>query len=69
MEEILELKNCLLNQQYDLALAIVEDLEAMGRQDKINNLESWLLGRGFNKNTNKNVSIYLLINFVNGRDI
>ena len=29
MEEILELKHCLLNQQYDRAFAIVEDLEAM----------------------------------------
>jgi hypothetical protein len=43
MEEILELKNCLLHQEYDRALAIVEDLEAMGRQDKINNLESFLV--------------------------
>ena len=43
MEEILELKDCLLNQQYDRAFAIVEDLEAMGRQDKINNLESFLV--------------------------
>ncbi len=43
MEEILELKNCLLNQEYDRAFAIVEDLEAMGRQDKINNLESFLV--------------------------
>ncbi len=43
MEEILELKQCLLNQEYDRAFAIVEDLEAMGRQDKINNLESFLV--------------------------
>ncbi len=43
MEEILELKDCLINQQYDRAFAIVEDLEAMGRQDKINNLESFLV--------------------------
>lgn len=43
MEEILELKNCLLNQEYDHAYAIVEELEAMGRQDKINNLESFLV--------------------------
>lgn len=43
MEEILELKDCLLNQKYDRAFAIVEDLEAMGRQDKINNLESFLV--------------------------
>ena len=43
MEEILELKNCLLHQEYDRAFSIVEDLEAMGRQDKINNLESFLV--------------------------
>ena len=43
MEEILELKDCLLNQKYDRAFDIVEDLEAMGRQDKINNLESFLV--------------------------
>ena len=43
MEEILELKDCLLNQEYDRAFAIVEDLEAMGRQDKINDLESFLV--------------------------
>ena len=43
MEEILELKDCLLNREYDRAFAIAEDLEAMGRQDKINNLESFLV--------------------------
>ena len=43
MEEILELKDCLLNQQYDRAFAIVEDLEAMGRRDKTNNLELFLV--------------------------
>jgi hypothetical protein len=43
MEEILELKKCLLNQKYDQALVIVEELEEMGRQDKINNLESFLV--------------------------
>ena len=43
MEEILELKDCLINQQYNRAFAIVEDLETMGRQDKINNLESFLI--------------------------
>jgi hypothetical protein len=43
MEEILELKKCLLNHEYDRAHAIVEELEAMGRQDKINNLESFLV--------------------------
>ena len=43
MEEILELKNCLINHQYERAMTIVEELELMGRQDKINNLESFLL--------------------------
>ncbi|HHP7231395.1 MAG TPA: DUF29 family protein [Xenococcaceae cyanobacterium] len=43
MEEILELKNCLLNHQYERAMTIVEELELMGRQDKINNLESFLV--------------------------
>ena len=43
MEEILELKECLLNHEYDRAYGIVEELEAMGRQDKINNLESFLV--------------------------
>ena len=42
MEELLELKNCLLNQEYDRAFSIVEDLETMGRQDKIDKLESFL---------------------------
>lgn len=43
MEEILELKDCLLSHQYDRAIKIVEELEQMGRQDKINNLESFLV--------------------------
>ena len=43
MEEILELKDCLLNHQYGRAMTIVEELELMGRQDKINNLESFLV--------------------------
>lgn len=43
MEEILELKDCLLNHQYERAMTIVEELELMGRQDKINNLQSFLV--------------------------
>lgn len=43
MKEILELKQCLLNHQYERAINIVEELEQMGRQDKINNLESFLV--------------------------
>ncbi len=41
MEEILELKDCLLNHQYERAKSIVEELEQICRQDKINNLESF----------------------------
>ena len=43
MEEILQLKDYLLRQEYERAFAIVEELEAMVRQDKINNLESFLV--------------------------
>ncbi len=43
MEEILELKDCLINHQYERAMTIVAELEQMGRQDKINNLESFLV--------------------------
>ena len=43
MEEILELKDCLVNHQYERAMTIVAELEQMGRQDKINNLESFLV--------------------------
>ena len=43
MEEILELKDYFVNQQYEHAFAIVEKLEVMGRQNKINNLESLLV--------------------------
>jgi hypothetical protein len=32
-----------LNKKYERAIAIVEELEEMGRQDKINNLESFLV--------------------------
>ena len=52
MEELLELKDCLINQQYDRAFAIVEELSAMGRQDKINNLESFLVLCLTHKSTN-----------------
>lgn len=40
---MLELKQCLLNHKYEQALLIVEELEEMGRQDKINNLESFFV--------------------------
>ncbi len=43
MEEILELKEKLLNQDIEAAILLVDELEAMGRQDKINTLESFLV--------------------------
>ncbi|BAZ46636.1 hypothetical protein NIES4102_36720 [Chondrocystis sp. NIES-4102] len=42
-EEILELKDYLLNHQYEQAMTIVEELEEMGRQERINTLESFLV--------------------------
>ncbi len=43
MEEILDLKEKLLNQDIEAAILLVDELEAMGRQDKINTLESFLV--------------------------
>ena len=42
MEEILELKSYLLKKDYDAALSIVEEMEEMSRDDKINKIESFL---------------------------
>ncbi|MEM9274912.1 MAG: DUF29 family protein [Cyanobacteria bacterium P01_F01_bin.143] len=42
MEELLQLKNYLLARNYEEAILIVEELETMSRQDKINTLESYL---------------------------
>lgn len=42
MEELLQLKNHLLSRNYEEAILIVEELETMSRQDKINTLESYL---------------------------
>ncbi|MGK7892607.1 MAG: DUF29 family protein [Xenococcus sp. (in: cyanobacteria)] len=42
MEELLQLKNHLLARNYEEAILIVEELETMSRQDKINILESYL---------------------------
>lgn len=41
MEELLELKNLLLNGDISGALVIVEELEEMSRDDKINNIRSY----------------------------
>ena len=43
MEEILELKEKLMNNSIHEAILLVDELETMGRQDKINTLESFLL--------------------------
>ena len=43
MEEIIELKQSIINHDWEKSLAIIEELEEMGRQDKINNLQSFLV--------------------------
>ena len=43
MEEILELREKLYQGDVDAAIAICDELETMGRQDKINILESFLV--------------------------
>ncbi|AFZ37198.1 protein of unknown function DUF29 [Stanieria cyanosphaera PCC 7437] len=43
MEEIIELKQSIINRDWEKSLAIIEELEEMGRQDKINNLQSFLV--------------------------
>ncbi|MGF1589471.1 MAG: DUF29 family protein [Pleurocapsa sp.] len=43
MEELLELKEQIVKGDLVAALAIVDDLETMSRQDKINTLESFLV--------------------------
>jgi len=43
MEEIIELKQSIISQDWKKSLEIVEELEEMGRQDKINNLQSFLV--------------------------
>ncbi|ELS04634.1 protein of unknown function DUF29 [Xenococcus sp. PCC 7305] len=43
MEEIIELKQSIISQDWEKSLAIIEELEDMGRQDKLNNLQSFLV--------------------------
>ncbi len=43
MEEIIELKQSIISHDWEKSLAIIEELEEMGRQDKINNLQSFLV--------------------------
>ncbi len=41
MEELLELRACLEQRRYDDALAIVDELEEMSKDDKINKIDSF----------------------------
>ncbi|MGF1539814.1 MAG: DUF29 family protein [Pleurocapsa sp.] len=43
MEEIIELKQSIIQHNWERSLEIIEELEEMGRQDKINNLQSFLV--------------------------
>ena len=43
MEEIIELKQSIISHDWEKSLAIIDELEEMGRQDKINNLQSFLV--------------------------
>lgn len=43
MEEIIELKQSIIHHDWERSLEIIEELEEMGRQDKINNLQSFLV--------------------------
>ncbi len=42
MEELLELRACLEQRRYDDALAIVDELQAMSKEDKINKIGSFV---------------------------
>ncbi|MBD2139215.1 DUF29 family protein [Anabaena sp. FACHB-1237] len=41
-QELMDLRNCILQQRYNDALAIVDELEAMGKQAILRNIESFL---------------------------
>ncbi len=43
MEELLELKAHIRNKNYEAALGLVEELEEMSREDKINKIDSFLI--------------------------
>ncbi|MEN9870010.1 MAG: hypothetical protein RLZZ171_993 [Cyanobacteriota bacterium] len=43
MEELLELRKCILNQNYTEALLIVDELEEMSKDDKIAKIKSYLI--------------------------
>ncbi|HHP7231049.1 MAG TPA: DUF29 family protein [Xenococcaceae cyanobacterium] len=43
MQEIIELKQSIINRDWEKSLFLIEELEEMGRQEKINNLQSFLV--------------------------
>lgn len=43
MEEIVELKQLIINREWEKSLVLIEELEAMVKQDKINHLQSCLV--------------------------
>ncbi len=43
MEELLELRKCILNQNYIEALLIIDELEEMSKDDKIAKIKSYLI--------------------------
>lgn len=42
-QELLDLRNCILERRYDDALALVDELENMGKQAILRNIESFLV--------------------------
>jgi len=43
IQELLDLRNCILERRYDDALALVDELESMGKQAILRNIESFLV--------------------------
>ena len=43
VQELIDLRNCILESRYDDALAIVDELEGMSKQATLRNIESFLL--------------------------
>lgn len=43
VQELIDLKQCILEQRYDAALALIDELEGMSKQAIIRNIESFLV--------------------------
>jgi hypothetical protein len=43
MEELLELRNCILSQEYAKALLIIDELEEMSKDDKLTKISSYII--------------------------